>query len=310
MKTKYVCDLHCHTLRSDGNETPKEFIDRAATLGMKVLAITDHDVMPPKFVESEGEEVDIVEYACSKGIVLLPGVEFSCDTETEDVHIVAFGCDFSDERFQRIEAEIKKSKVVSYKKLVSIMAEKGIPITWEELLANGGTPLLEEEIQKKRIFQFIADQGVVPTWRDAKNMVQMDPDYKIHREKPDPCFVIELIKATGGLSILAHPFLINHETMTRQAYIEQLIAAGLDGIEAAYNYSKTNYRGKLTDRDIETIVRERYEPAGLMISGGSDYHGEWKTGMINPREIGDGGLTIEAFRKTKLFEYVKKECGQ
>lgn len=309
MKVNYPCDLHCHTLRSDGNESPKDFIDRAAARGLKVVAITDHDVMPPKFVETDKGQVDAVDYACSQGLVLMPGVEFSCDTSTEDVHIVAFGCDFTDARFLEMEKDIKRSKVEAYQRLVEIMAQKGIPITWEALLENKGNPLKEEEIQKKRIFQFVAETGLVETWRDAKNMVQTDPDYDIKRRKPDPETVIALIHDTGGMSILAHPFLINHAVMPREAYIEKLIDAGLDGIEAAYNYSKTSYRGDLSDREIERIVRETYETRGLMISGGSDYHGEWKKGMENPREIGDAGVSLEDFRKMKIYKYVKKECG-
>jgi predicted metal-dependent phosphoesterase TrpH len=307
--TNYPCDLHCHTNRSDGSESPKDFLDRASARGMKAVAITDHDIMPPKEVVCEGQSLDIVAYACSKGVVLLPGVEFSCDTQTEDVHIVAFGCDFTDERFKAMETKIKKSKVESYQKLVNIMARKGLPITWEALLASSEKPLKESEIQKKMIFQFIADQGIVPTWRDAKNMVQMDPDYAVYREKPAPETVIKLIKETGGTSILAHPFLINHASLLREDYIKKLVDAGLDGIEAAYNYSKTNYRGDLSDREIELIVRSTYEPMGLMISGGSDYHGEWKKGMANPREIGDAGVTLEAFKEMKIYEYVKRECG-
>ena len=90
---------------------------------MKVIAIIDYDVMPPEFLKIGGEKVDIVKYACSKRVFLLRGVELSCDTEIEDVHIMVFGCDFTGERFRKIKAEIKKSKVISYKKLI---ADKGV----------------------------------------------------------------------------------------------------------------------------------------------------------------------------------------
>ena len=75
-------------------------------------------------------------------------------------------------------------------------------------------------------------------------MVQTDSDYAIGREKLDPCVVIGLIKETSGLSILAHLFMINHTSIPREAYNSRLIDGGLDGIEAANNYSKTNYHGE------------------------------------------------------------------
>ena len=56
LKTNFPVDLHCHTVRSDGADTPKELIDRAAELGMEIIAITDHDVRPPKVIEVDGEQ--------------------------------------------------------------------------------------------------------------------------------------------------------------------------------------------------------------------------------------------------------------
>ena len=94
-KPNYLCDLHSHTTRSDGNDTPKEFLDTAAALGMKVVAITDHDVLPPEKIEVGGLMVDVERYAQKKGMKVLKGIEFSCETEVEDVHLVAFGCDYS-----------------------------------------------------------------------------------------------------------------------------------------------------------------------------------------------------------------------
>ena len=77
-------------------------------------------------------------------------------------------------------------------------------------------------------------------------------------------------------------------------YIEKLIEAGLDGIEASYTYYKTSYSGKLTKQEIYDDIREYYGDR-LFISGGSDYHADGKKGVKNPREIGDCGITLEEF---------------
>lgn len=85
--------------------------------------------------------------------------------------------------------------------------------------------------------------------------------------------------------------------MSRQEFIEVLIEAGLDGIEASYTYDKTSYGGTMTKDEIKKEVIERYADRGLIISGGSDYHADGKKGVKNPREIGECGITREDFMK-------------
>lgn len=168
-KPNYVVDLHSHTTRSDGQDTPKQFVDRAVELGMKVSAITDHDVLPPETIEVEGEEVNILEYAKAKGLDLVLGAEISCDTEIEDVHLLCFECDWKHPKMVALTERIARSKVESYRKLVDILRNEGMDITWEELIANNGSPIDENEIQKKMIFNMLADKGYFPSWKDDEN---------------------------------------------------------------------------------------------------------------------------------------------
>ena len=91
----YRCDMHCHTLRSDGNDTPRELIDNAVALGLHAIGLTDHDIDPPRTIpDQSGREVDLVAYAAGRGLVLVPGYEFSCDTHVDDVHICGYGLDW------------------------------------------------------------------------------------------------------------------------------------------------------------------------------------------------------------------------
>ena len=100
-----------------------------------------------------------------------------------------------------------------------------------------------------------------------------------------------MIRQSGGFSILAHPHLImsRPRDMSRSAYIDRLIDAGLQGIEAAYPYDKTSYRGTRTPLQIEQMVREDYG-GRLFLSGGSDYHGGNKPGIR--LGVGRGGLRV------------------
>ena len=121
----YPVDLHTHSTRSDGADTPQQLIDHAAALGMKVIAITDHDIRPPKEIPvqavdagdgalmektvmektDEGDSilVDAADYARAKGLQLLRGIEISCETTAEDCHLVCLGCDWEDPFFDDLE---------------------------------------------------------------------------------------------------------------------------------------------------------------------------------------------------------------
>ena len=330
----YPVDLHTHSTRSDGADTPQQLIDHAAALGMKIIAITDHDIRPPKdiLVETAGAGndtpmektepektdagesvlVDAVDYAWSKGLHLLRGIEISCETTAEDCHLVCLGCDWEDPFFDILERAVVESKIGSYRELVRRLNADGMYMTWEEVLDNGGNPVAEEQVQKKMIFELIARKGYQKDWSRAKLMVKNTPSYQILREKPDPVQVIRQVHRCGGIVIMAHPYLVNEPvrlpsgTMDRAAYIDRLIEAGLDGIEACYPYSKTSYGGSMTPDQIESEVRARYSDRITVISGGSDYHADFRKGVApaKARIIGESGITLEYFRQNVLLQKI------
>jgi len=306
---RYECDLHCHTTRSDGNDTPKEFIDRALELGMRVVAITDHDIIPPATVLENGREVDICAYARERGLTLLLGYEYSTDTYVNDVHILGYQMNWAAEAVQREMERAKKSKSEAYRELCEILTRKGMPVDFERDILrytdSTGTERTRspEEVERKFIFEKMAEKGYAPTWEKAKIMVQSDPSLNVRRRKIDPLDAINLIHEAGGLAFLAHPYLIDEVIepegtgkMTREEYIERLIENGLDGIEARYTYDKTSYKGTKTVEEIEKEIRNKYS-GRLFISGGSDYHAGEKKGVKNPRQIGEAGISYEEFCK-------------
>ena len=303
-KPNYACDLHAHTNRSDGKDSPQALIDRASRLGLKAIAITDHDITPPVNIEVHGRNIPILEYAKSKDIVLLRGMEISCDTENEDVHIIAFGCDFSDIRFTELEADVVKSKIESYRRFIASLNDNGYLITWEQVLLQQDRKVEEAQIQKKMIFTKLAELGYFPSWREAKNFTQTHPEMNVMRQKPDPEKIIRLIHDTGGVSILAHPYLIQPHNGSTDEYIDTLIEAGLNGLEANYSYSKTNYRGNLSELEIDIHILTKCISQGLLISGGTDYHGTEQGGIPDGRELGTNGITYPKFLKYGYLKYV------
>lgn len=295
-KAAYPCDLHTHTTCSDGKKTPKEVIDEASAAGLKVLAITDHDVTPPEVVEVDGKRVPIVEYARAKGVILIPGIEISCDTDNEDVHLVCLGCDWKHPFFRELEEEIRQSKVQAYRGLVENFSRAGYRAEWTDMLEKTGNKIHPEQIQKKQVFQYLADMGVASDWSQVKKMVQTTPKLAVKRKKPSPFDIITKIHETGGIAIMAHPYLVeepvwhNGSGVTREAYIGELIECGLDGIEVRYTYDKTSYRGRMTKDEIADEVVRLYGKRVAILSGGSDYHGESREQVVNPRKLGEEGV--------------------
>ncbi|WHH59918.1 PHP domain-containing protein [Petroclostridium sp. X23] len=300
-RPEYLCDLHCHTNMSDGNDTYQQFIDNAVDLGMKVVAITDHDVVPKAAMQIGDQSIATVEYGRQKNVNVLLGIEYSCDSDVDDVHIVGLGCDWTTEDFAVEEENMKRSKTEAYRKLTEVLSNNGIKISWQELLENNGEFRAPEEIQRKHIFEAIADKGYTPTWKEAKIMVRDNPEYNIKREKINPIKAIDIIHKAGGIAILAHPYLIDeviyksNKQIHRKEYIRHLIDVGLDGIEAAYTYSKTSYKGNMSEQQVEKEIIDMYSPILKIISGGSDYHNDGKKGTKNPRMIGEKGVTLEYF---------------
>ena len=307
---RYPCDMHCHTNRSDGNDTPRELIDAAVALGLRAIGLTDHDIDPPRTIECEGGRAEgLVEHAAARGVVLVPGYEFSCDTRVDDVHVCGYGLDWDHPDLQAEVRAAKRSKSQAYEDLCAALTAKGMPVDWEaDVLtfrdAAGGVRRREpERVQRKHIFEAMAARGHAATWSEAKLKVRDDPELNIPRRKIDPVEAIALIHRCGGTAVLAHPHLIDEEVrpagsapMTRGAYIDRLIEAGLDGIEARYSYDKTTYKGTLTPEAIEEEVRRAYAGRVRFLSGGSDYHADHKKGAKVVRRLGERGLTWEEFK--------------
>lgn len=305
--TNFVCDLHGHTNRSDGNDSPAEFLQHAAERQMKIVAITDHDKVPPEYVIAEGRERDIGEYADSLGLKLIPGIEISCETSIEEVHLVCFRCDWKSSFFHELDLFTIQSKVQSYKNLVQRLNGMGMKLTWEEVLEADGNRIPETEVQKKMIFNCMAEKGYVSDWRSAKLLVKRNKNLAIYREKPSAADIIHEIHRQGGIVILAHPYLVGEEvdyrgqTISRKDFIDQLIYEGLDGIEARYTYDKTSYNGKMSKYEIYSEILSLYGGRIPIVSGGSDYHADGKKGVKNPREIGECGLTESEFYRNPIL---------
>ncbi|MGM0365893.1 MAG: PHP domain-containing protein [Actinomycetota bacterium] len=302
--------MHCHTTRSDGNDSPGQLIKNASGLGMKAIGMVDHDIGPALYVDSGARKVKIKEFSAGLGLELVLGDEFSCDSYVDDVHIIGYELDWS---CPAVRDEIKRaeqSKTDAYRRLCELLSAEGMPIDYNEDILrytdSNGNPSTRrpEEVQRKHIFEAMAKKGYAESWDEAKLMVRESPGLNIRREKASPLDVLDIIKSCGGVSVLAHPYLIDEKVesrvmgkVTRDRYIGRLIDAGLDGIESCYTYDKTTYKGSMARGRIQKEVEGAYRGRVRFFTGGSDYHNDAKKGAPNPRMIGEAGISYRQYKK-------------
>jgi 3',5'-nucleoside bisphosphate phosphatase len=261
-------DLHSHSTASDGTEPPAAVMRRAAEANLDVIALTDHDTVAGHW-EASG--------ALPAGLTLMPGMELSCRLEGHSVHLLAYLFDPANERLAGEMAEIRESRLHRARAMVTKLSALGAPVTWDQVseIAAGGV------VGRPHIARALVDAGVVPTVADAFTPEWIGPGGRAHvaRYALDPARAVRLVRAAGGVTVLAHPRGSARGWRTPDEVIEELAGAGLTGIEVAHPQHDERERHVLTE-----LARR----LGLVASGGSDDHGEL-TGYRLGTEIAPDG---------------------
>ena len=256
LKGKNAIDLHTHTCNSDGSLTSTELIDYALYKGLDKIAITDHDTVA-------GLD-EAISYAADKDIEVIPGVELSTEWRDKDIHIVGLDIDYKEDGFVRFLKEFVDSRDVRNEKMCRLLTEAGMPMTYEELKDR----FPDSVITRGHYARFMLEKGYTSYLKEAfERYIGDNGPYFVPREKTTAADGVRLIKRAGGIPIIAHPLLYHMNWDRLQELTDELKAVGLMGIEAIYT---TNSEAE------ERETRRFAEKNGLLISGGSDYHGEAK----------------------------------
>jgi len=245
-------DLHSHSTASDGTSTPAEVMRRARAAGLDVIALTDHDTVAGH---------DEARAALPPGLTLVPGMELSCRLDGHSVHLLSYLFDPADPGLAAETARIRESRVRRAEAMVERLAELGVPVTWEQVsaLAAGGVvgrPHLARAMVKAGAIES-PEQAFGPDWIGEGGRAYV-PRYAL-----DPVRAIALVRAAGGVTVLAHPRARGWEVPDQ--VIAGLAAAGLAGIEVWHPDQ---------DRGQRMLLQDLAARLSLVASGGSDDHGE------------------------------------
>lgn len=242
-------DFHTHSTRSDGTLTPSALVELAWRNGVRVLALTDHDTLEG-IVEARAAAAGL------PGLLLIPGVELSCDLPGTEVHMLGLFVDPDDERLAVELARLREGRVARGRGIVEALERLGAPIEWDRVREIAG----DASIGRPHVAQALLERGYVGSIEEAfdRYLARNGPAY-VEREKLEPEQAIAMIAAAGGLAVLAHPsFTADHD-----AVAARLTPAGLFGMEVYYK----DYEPGLVEE-----LRLLAERLGLFPLGGSDYH--------------------------------------
>ncbi|OEU85506.1 phosphoesterase [Streptomyces abyssalis] len=250
-------DLHTHSTASDGTDTPAELVRGAASAGLDVVALTDHDTVSGH---------DAAARALPPGLTLVTGAELSCRLDGVSLHMLAYLFDPAEPELARERELVRDDRVPRARTMVSNLRELGVPVTWERVAEIAG----DGAVGRPHIATAMVEAGVVGSVSDAFTAEWIANDGRAYAEKHelDPFDALRLIKGAGGVAVFAHPLAAKRGQCVPESAIADLAAAGLDGIEADH-------------MDHEPATRARLHALaadlGLLATGSSDYHGSRKS---------------------------------
>lgn len=249
-------DLHCHTNISDGSETPEETVRYARSLGLRAIAITDHDTTDGvKRAQSEGEKC---------GLEVVAGLELGCGWYGTEVHMLGYDIDPDNERLKSILKWVVDDRNERNAKMAKILSDDGIRIDLDELEERYSGSV----IGRPHFAVCLVEAGLCDSVLDAFRRY-LDPGrkYYVRRQFLEIEEAAAYIADAGGKAVIAHPGQYRLDDDGIKELLTRASKAGVSGLECYYS-------GYSQEKSAEYLaLAERY---GLAPTAGSDWHGTHK----------------------------------
>lgn len=252
-------DLHIHTAASDGSDTPAQLAEKVLEAGLELFSVTDHDTI---------EGALAMEALLPGGVGYIRGVEFSCISPGGKCHILGYGYDPAHPQFRAAleeGAQLRREKLE--RRIAHLREQFGIVLTEEELqwlhsLKSPGKPHLGG---------LLLERGLAP---DRSTAIRHYLSGVPGRDRIASKTAIDAIRASGGIAVWAHPLGGEGEKRLPEEQLEALLTVllseGIQGLECHYSrYSRAE----------SELLLGHARARGLIVTGGSDYHGVNKKGI-------------------------------
>ncbi len=268
-------DLHIHTTASDGSCSPWEVVQLAREAGLAALSITDHDTV-------DGVR-EILSVGVPSDMKMIAGIEISSMAPDPYVskgsfHILGYGIDPESPVLGEALEGLRQARQSRNPKIIARLNDMGLSITLAEVesVAGGavvGRPHMAAVMVRKKQVASVQEafQGFL-----AKGA----PAY-VEKGRIDFKNAVSLIRAAGGLPVLAHPVTVGLTPHDLQGLLADLASQGLAGVEAYYSTHSL---------ELTQFLIRCAESLGLLVTGGSDFHGKYKAGIHVG--VGQGDLHV------------------
>lgn len=265
-----IVDLHLHTTVSDGRLTPTELVRLAASKGLEVISVSDHDT-------TDGLTEAYQAAREFPNLRIIPGIELSTDIPGDEIHLLGYFIQYTNGDFQDILRRFREGRLERARLMVEKLADLGVHIEWERVQEIAG----EGSVGRPHIALAMVEKGYFKEPKDAfARYLGRNGLAYVERKKMTPEEGVRMLARVGGVAVLAHPA----QLADLDDKVAQLKAAGLMGMEvhyAMYTPETIKYLSEVADRH------------GLIPCGGSDYHGLGNTGEPPPGTLGPPMETVE-----------------
>jgi len=285
-----MVDLHLHSTFSDGSEEPETLVAQAAAAGLSALSLTDHDT-------TRGC-APFAAAAYEKGIRTVTGVEISVENPDGELHILGFGIDPDHMELQRTLEQIRGGRHVRNLRMLEKLRDLGCPLEYDAVASLAGDL---EVVGRPHLAEALIRAGFVKDKQEAfaRYLGHGAPAY-CDRLRMGATRAMALIRAAGGLPVLAHPHLLRLNRTALRKVVTGLRKDGLAGLEAYHSEQNERVTAALL-----WLARD----LGLLVTGGSDYHGQFNPSIRIG--VGFGGLRVpdECFDKLRERLTARPACA-
>lgn len=288
-KSKKTIDMHTHTNYSDGDLSPEKLIRLAIDKRIGTLAITDHDTIEGIKKVNRNENIIV-----DSGIEIINGIELSAKTDKGRMHILGYDIDLKNKALNKKMIDLKDNSINSVLSIMEqIKRDYGIRFGYDDIkeLVNANHNLGRPDLAK-----LCVKYGYATSSQDAFDKYLIDAYNKTRQTSKGLQYqeCLELIKNSGGIPVLAHPKSLELSEKEFLILLKEMISCGLKGIEvyhSSHSKEEMNYYLKIANK------------YGLLISGGSDFHGK----TVKPDiELGTGKDNNIKIKKLSLLDKLHK----
>jgi len=284
-------DLHTHTTYSDGSATPEELIALASAKRARAVAVTDHDTVAA-IVEAR--------IAAKRfGIEFVAGIEISAEYSPGTMHVLGYCIDHESVTLEAKLEELKKARAERNPQIADRLRSLGFDISYDEVVQLARNQV----VGRPHFARLMIEKGYVTSIQEAfDRFLKKDAAAYVAKARLSPAESIALIHEAGGVAVLAHPYQLKLPSYEEvDELVGELAALGLDGVEAVYS------RHSVSERASYAEIAARH---GLLVTGGSDFHGSYKPDISIVTGLGDLDVPYQLLELLKARAAARSRAPQ